>query len=206
MTAKRRRRSASPLTSCAVPVRGSSAITRAFVARAIPIGWKRPVPTKRISRAPVDFAAAKLQPSTCPRSGVRPRPLRPGHRCLCMQEMLHVRDEVGVLDRGDKPDGLLLRTGRAFSRTATSKSTIHGTKMTFSRVSTGAWPKWTSTSASPKGPFERKVAGPVTGIAADDHLKPGVFQAATISADLPFQPLGELEGDRLCSPRFRVFR
>jgi hypothetical protein len=60
--------------SGASPVKGSSATTRERVASWIPVGWKTPVPTKRISSLPVARAAAKLHPSTCPGSGVRLSP------------------------------------------------------------------------------------------------------------------------------------
>jgi hypothetical protein len=48
--------------------------------------------------------------------------------------------------------------------------------------------------------IERKVAGTVAGIAADDDLKPGGLQSTGIIVRTPFQAGRELEGDLLCPP------
>ena len=107
MTANRLRRRASPLTSCAVPASGSSAMTRASVERAMPIGWKSPVPTKRISSASALLCRGKTAAEHLSPVG-RPAPSlgNPDINAPFFQERFHRGDEMDVLDGGDEPGGL----------------------------------------------------------------------------------------------------
>lgn len=48
--------------------------------------------------------------------------------------------------------------------------------------------------------IECKVAGTVTGITADDDVKPRLPQGRGVFSGTPFQPGRELESDPLCPP------
>ena len=122
ITAKRRRRRASPFTSCAAPVSGSRAITRAPVEMAMPTRWKSPVPTKRTWSTPSILAAAKEQPRTWPLQGVRPLP-PPTRTSIPLprrnSSMAGMRRACCTVVTS--PVGFPERSGSAFSRTAQSK-------------------------------------------------------------------------------------
>jgi hypothetical protein len=48
--------------------------------------------------------------------------------------------------------------------------------------------------------IESKVAGPIAGIAAHEHLKAGLCQFSGYPCRLPLQPFRELESDLMHSP------
>ena len=105
-----------------------------------------------------------------------------------------------MLDGGDKANGSPFRKGSAFSSTATSKSILIRFEDHLWLFINRRMPEMDK-HISVRESIKRKIAGTITGIAAQDHFKTGIFQSGSHVADRRFSPSGNWRATR-CAPFF----
>ena len=113
---------------------------------------------------------------------------------------------MGVLDRGDKADSLLLKEGEGVFEDGNVE--VHRPRLEddiLPCINRCVPEVHEHVRIAASNGIERKVAGAVTGIAADDYFESCVFEAGHDLRHLPFEPLGKLEGDLMCPAFFEFF-
>jgi hypothetical protein len=139
-----------------------------------------------------ETAAEHLPPVRC----TAPTRRHPDINTPFLQERLHSRDQVDMLDGGDKTGGFPKKRD-GFSQHCDIETNFPWQEddplLFIDRCVTNM----NEDIGMVKGP-ERKVTGTITGIPADDNVEPLVPECGGIPGSPPFQAGRELECNGLC--------